>query len=117
VTLKAATCKARSCPRRRQWRTRLQCCTARKVSLCQRCALLGTSLLAAEHLTCKYGASQPQRDAQVLTSGGKRLLEPLSLCDSGLEPGQSNLVTVEASRLSRPLPLQHSREPAKVRGI
>ncbi|KAK9834979.1 hypothetical protein WJX81_001565 [Elliptochloris bilobata] len=31
----------------------------------------------------------------VLIFEGRRLLAPLSLCDSGLEPGQTNLVAVE----------------------
>ena len=44
--------------------------------------------------------------AQVLRFEGRRLLEPLSLCDVGLEGAQTNMVVVEVSCLQA-LPLLH----------
>ena len=49
-------------------------------------------------LACKCQRG-PSPAAQVLRFEGRRLLEPLSLCDVGLEGAQTNMVVVEVSCL------------------
>ena len=87
-----------SSPRRRRWPTLLLCCTGSGMCPWMRCAYLVVSIWS----TCAfvYRSScqcqwKPSPAAQVLRFEGRRLLEPLSLCDVGLEGAQTNMVVVE----------------------